>query len=230
MVHQGINERQHRRTGKITGKKPSGNNKVKSPISAGSSPRKDYRGPLAHRQNFPNWSKWGFVILPQDLCLIPFAFSSVYDWLKWHGLHTNHAFVRFLDAQLLISAQTTTKNANALYGATALDLARQGVFHVEGGIGGIAETLIERLESLGGEIKYRQRATRIEVQNRRSSGVGKTWAQSQNRRFLSSRFRRRQHHTWNLNTLLGERSSGGIATRGTATSLGSGRIRPACGR
>lgn len=108
---------------------------------------------------------------PQDIRLMPFIFSSVYDWTKRHNLHKHPAFMRFLDGQLLISAQTTTKNANALYGATALDLARQGVYHVEGGIGGLAATLVATLESLDGQVVYRQRVTRIVVERGRVIGV-----------------------------------------------------------
>lgn len=156
-------------------------------------------------------AKVGILNFPQDLRLIPFAFSSVYDWLKWHGLHTNHAFVRFLDAQLLISAQTTTRNVNALYGATALDLARQGVFHVEGGIGGIAETLIERLESLGGEIQYRQRVTRIEIQNGQVVGVwAKHGRRAKSEEFFPADFVVANTTPWNLNSLLGEHSPAGL--------------------
>ncbi|MEQ8674342.1 MAG: NAD(P)/FAD-dependent oxidoreductase [Aggregatilineales bacterium] len=167
--------------------------------------------------------KVGLRNFPQDLRLIPFAFSSVYDWLKWHGLHTNHAFVRFLDAQLLISAQTTTKNVNALYGATALDLARQGVFHVEGGIGGIAETLVERLESLGGEIQYRQRATRIEVQNGKVVGVwAKHGRRAKSEDFFPADFVIANTTPWNLNTLLGEHSPAGLQREAQQRSLGWG--------
>ena len=49
---------------------------------------------------------------------------------------------QFVDAQLLISAQTTSENANALYGATALDLPRRGVRVFESGIGSIAARLV----------------------------------------------------------------------------------------
>ena len=40
---------------------------------------------------------------------------------------------RFIDAQLLIAAQTTSVHANALYSAAALDLSRQGVFILKAG-------------------------------------------------------------------------------------------------
>jgi C-3',4' desaturase CrtD len=62
----------------------------------------------------------------------------------------------FADAQLLISAQATSKTANALYAAAALDLPRQGVAHLPGGIGSIARQLAESLLRAGGQIHYRQ--------------------------------------------------------------------------
>ena len=75
----------------------------------------------------------------------------------------------FLDGQLLISAQTPAAGANALYGATALDLARQGVFHVQGGVGQIAETLAVALQRHGGTIVYRQEVQQIEMEHGRAA-------------------------------------------------------------
>lgn len=144
---------------------------------------------------------------PQDLRLIPFAFSSVHEWLRWNNLLKNTAFIRFLDAQLLISAQTTTDKVNALYGATALDLARQGVHHVEGGIGGIAETLAQRLSGLGGRILYRQRVEKIAMQDGRALGVyARQGRRSQQAQFFPGDFIIANVTPWDLNTLLGDNS------------------------
>jgi C-3',4' desaturase CrtD len=67
----------------------------------------------------------------------------------------------FVDAQLLISSQAISTHANALYGASALDLPRRGVVHLEGGMGSIAQTLVEAVRQNGGQVLYRQEATRI---------------------------------------------------------------------
>jgi C-3',4' desaturase CrtD len=67
----------------------------------------------------------------------------------------------FLDAQLLISAQTTSEHANSLYSAAALDLPRRGVGYVEGGMGALAETLVHAISSGGGQVIYRQVVERI---------------------------------------------------------------------
>ncbi len=68
---------------------------------------------------------------------------------------------QFVDAQLLISAQATSKQTNALYGAAALDIARRGVMHLEGGMGSIAEALVQSIHKSGGQVHYRQQVTRI---------------------------------------------------------------------
>ncbi len=67
----------------------------------------------------------------------------------------------FLDAQLLISAQTTSDYANALYSASALDLPRRGVGHLENGIGTLANILVSAIKNNGGKVIFRQEVTSI---------------------------------------------------------------------
>ncbi|HNT24882.1 MAG TPA: NAD(P)/FAD-dependent oxidoreductase [Anaerolineales bacterium] len=76
-----------------------------------------------------------------------------------------------VDGQLLISAQATSQHANALYGAAALDLPRRGVVHLAGGIGAIAETLVDAIRRHGGRVVYRQEATRIRMRAGRPEAV-----------------------------------------------------------
>jgi C-3',4' desaturase CrtD len=68
----------------------------------------------------------------------------------------------YVDGQLLISAQTTSAQANALYGAAALDLSRRGVAHVRGGMGNVATLLADAVRRHGGHVHYRQRVTQVE--------------------------------------------------------------------
>lgn len=67
----------------------------------------------------------------------------------------------FVDGQLLISAQTTGEYANALYSASALDLPRRGVVHLEKGIGTLAEILVSAIKSNGGRVIFRQEVTKV---------------------------------------------------------------------
>jgi C-3',4' desaturase CrtD len=150
-------------------------------------------------------AKVGLQQFPHDLQLIPYMFGSVFDWLRSKGLEHHTVFKRFLDGQLLISAQTVSENVNALYGATALDLARQGVYHVEGGIGGIAETLVQKLQAFGGQIAYRQRVTRIEVERGQVTGVYVRQGRRGRREiFIPADFVIANTTPWNLSELLDE--------------------------
>ncbi|MTV50933.1 NAD(P)-binding protein [Heliobacillus mobilis] len=68
---------------------------------------------------------------------------------------------RFIDAQLLIAAQCPADEALALYGAAALELARRGVGCLRGGIGGMAEALVESIQRSGGAVQYGSEASRV---------------------------------------------------------------------
>ena len=78
---------------------------------------------------------------------------------------------QFVDAQLLIAAQTTSHQANALYGASALDLPRRGVVHLKGGMGTIAETLANTVRQYGGQVLYKQEVTHILTEKGRPVAV-----------------------------------------------------------
>ena len=77
----------------------------------------------------------------------------------------------FVDGQLQIAAQTTSPYANALYGAAALDLPRRGVVHLEGGIGAIAQKLVQAVRQYGGQVLYRQEVSRIVTEKSRPVAV-----------------------------------------------------------
>lgn len=152
-------------------------------------------------------AKTGLSHFPADVRLLPLLTSSVRDVLARYGAADDAAFVRFIDAQLLISAQTTSEHANALYGVTALDLPRQGVVHVEGSIGGIAETLAQKVCDFGGKVLYRKRVVQIAVENGRATGVyAQTGKHSKAREFFAADVVVGNVTPWSLNELLGEAS------------------------
>ncbi|WP_448591956.1 phytoene desaturase family protein [Thermoflexus hugenholtzii] len=67
----------------------------------------------------------------------------------------------FVDAQLMISAQAPAARANALYGAVALDLPHTGVGTMPGGIGTIAERLVEAVRRAGGRVRFGQEVQQV---------------------------------------------------------------------
>jgi C-3',4' desaturase CrtD len=149
----------------------------------------------------------GLRNFPRDVNMLPFALTSAYQWLKWRGLADDPAFVRFIDAQLLISSQTTSKGANGIYSATALDLARQGVYHVESGIGGISDTLVEAIRDFGGKVLFKRSVQRIVIHDGRAIGVQATHgSRSKTPDFYPADFVVGNLTPWSLDDLLGEDS------------------------
>lgn len=165
----------------------------------------------------------GLAHFPEDVRLLPYVFSTVRQWAARFGLEKDTAFNRFLDAQLLISAQTTAERVNAVWGATALDLARQGVYHAAGGMGGLADTLVECVRVSGGEVLYRRPVSRIAVEGGRVNGV----YVSEGRRgraetFLPADFIVANLTPWSLDALLGAASPAHLRREAAARSFGWG--------
>lgn len=113
---------------------------------------------------------WDFAIglpaLPQD---VPSALATLRAFRPRHlellgtlgrtvaTLFPADASVRlraFVDAQLLIGAQVGADEADLAYGAVALDLAREGTYHLRGGVGTLATALGRAVRRSGGEIAY----------------------------------------------------------------------------
>lgn len=85
------------------------------------------------------------------------AFRPVSD----HLVDAAPSLRQFIDAQLLISAQATSQQVYALYGAAALDLPRRGVAHLHGGMGAVSDLLVQAVRQNGGQVRFRQEVTRM---------------------------------------------------------------------
>jgi C-3',4' desaturase CrtD len=77
----------------------------------------------------------------------------------------------FVDAQLLITSQADAATTDLAYGATALDIAREGTFHLPAGVSGIAIALARAVRRAGGEIAYGTAADALLVERGRVAGV-----------------------------------------------------------
>jgi C-3',4' desaturase CrtD len=122
--------------------------------------------PLALRR--PPWPP---NTLAELLCLPAYAHPGLLpfaaDALRPAAIHLRGApavLRLFVDGQLLIAAQAESERANALYAAAALDLPRRGVAHVAGGMGALAERLVQAIRTHGGQVIFRQEVTRLAVE------------------------------------------------------------------
>ena len=100
------------------------------------------------------------ALRPRDLALAATLGKTVASIMPREPSERLRAFV---DAQLLITAQTGAREADLAYGSTALDLAREGTYHLPDGVSTIADALARALRAAGGEIRYRTAAAEIET-------------------------------------------------------------------
>ncbi|MEI7787765.1 MAG: FAD-dependent oxidoreductase [Chlorobiaceae bacterium] len=127
--------------------------------------------PAKGARDLARLARKGIAGLPGSAYLLTFSTKTVFEWLAFHGLDRDPDFVRFIDAQLLVSLQTTSRYANAVNAAIALDLPLSGAYRVQGGIGTIAELLAGAVEDYGGAVLYRKRVIRIDSVRRQVFGL-----------------------------------------------------------
>jgi C-3',4' desaturase CrtD len=127
--------------------------------------------PVAGPRDLARLARKAISGIPGTARLLKFATMTALEWMAAHGLDTDAEFVRFIDAQLLVSVQTTSRYANAVNAAIALDLPASGAFSVNGGIGRISELLADSIERDGGAVLYGKKVIRIDSIRREVLGV-----------------------------------------------------------
>lgn len=130
---------------------------------------------------------------------LPQLAADAFRPLAAHLRHLPERLRLFVDGQLLIAAQATSSTANALYGASALDLPRRGVAHLEGGMGAMAETLAQAVRRHGGQVLYRQEVRRIIMERGRPLAVETKRSKSFPADIIMANLT-----PWNVAALLGE--------------------------
>ncbi|MDE2483547.1 MAG: FAD-dependent oxidoreductase [bacterium] len=105
------------------------------------------------------------IFRPEHLPLLAMQGRSIASLLPRDASRRLRAFV---DVQLLITAQARAHDVDLAFGATALDIAREGTYHLAGGISDIATALARAVRRHGGRIRYNTDVARIHA---RRAGV-----------------------------------------------------------
>lgn len=91
-----------------------------------------------------------------------YAFFSMRWLLKKFDLLYNQDFVKFVDEQLLITAQNYHSEVNVLFGATALCYTNYQNFYMPGGLINLVNPLVEYLEKNGSQVMLRNGVHQVE--------------------------------------------------------------------
>ncbi|MEO1023791.1 MAG: FAD-dependent oxidoreductase, partial [Bacteroidota bacterium] len=91
------------------------------------------KNPFFPPQNLSDWVRLGTSNNPADVWVLPYAFKSVRDVMRQYGVDSP-GFVRFVDEQLMITAQATSEEVPFLFGAAGLTYTNYSNYYVPGGL------------------------------------------------------------------------------------------------
>lgn len=91
--------------------------------------------------------------LPRYLRLWPHLGRNLTDVLREHGLADYAPLRRYLDALCQITVQCSPDEADALFALGTMDYFFRGTGHVRGGIGRLADGLLDVVRALGGTVR-----------------------------------------------------------------------------
>lgn len=97
--------------------------------------------------------------------VLPYALRSVEDVLNSFGLNTP-GFRRFVDEQLMITAQSTAEDTPFLFGAPALTYTNYSNYYVPGGLIKMVERIADFVEEHGGTLQTREQVKHIRKEGR----------------------------------------------------------------
>jgi len=108
-----------------------------------------------------DWIKMGLSNNPLDVPMLRFAFSSVEQVMNRFGVNST-AFKRFVDEQLMITAQSTSEHVPFLFGAAGLTYTNYSNYYVEGGLLEMIREIQRHIEDKGGQVLTRHKVTSIQ--------------------------------------------------------------------
>lgn len=119
------------------------------------------RNPFFPPRKFSDWVRLAFNNPPTDALKLKYAFQSVGDVMKSCEVDTVR-FRRFVDEQLMITAQATCEAVPFLFGAAGLTYTNYSNFYVDGGLLRMIETMERFLSDKGGRLLTRSLVNKIE--------------------------------------------------------------------
>jgi len=95
---------------------------------------------------------------PLDALVLRYAFRSVLDVMQEFQIHTA-SFRRFIDEQLMITAQATSEEVPFLFGAAGITYTNYSNFYVEGGLLEMVRSIESFITGRGSQVLTRRRVT-----------------------------------------------------------------------
>lgn len=119
------------------------------------------RNPFFPPQKASDWFKLATSNNPTDVWVLKYAFKSVKEIAEKTGVATPR-FMRFLNEQLMITAQSPSEDTPFLFGASGITYTNYSNYYVPGGLIEMINTIKTYVESKGGALHSKEGVTGIE--------------------------------------------------------------------
>jgi C-3',4' desaturase CrtD len=119
-----------------------------------------HNNPFFPPKNMSDWLKLSINNNPIDARILPYAYKSTKEMIDDCGI-ANPDFERFVDEQLLITAQSFASDTPFLFAAPALCYTNYSNYYVPGGLHEMAKAVEEFIESKGGVVRMHRKVLQI---------------------------------------------------------------------
>lgn len=113
------------------------------------------RNPFFPPQEFSEWGQLAINNNPLDVWVLKYAMQSVQDVLQTFGIDTPK-FRRFVDEQLMITAQAKSPQTPFLFGAAGLTYTNYSNYYVPGGLLEMINTIRSFIQNKGGALHTKE--------------------------------------------------------------------------
>ncbi len=110
--------------------------------------------------NIGDWFQLVTSNSPKDVWILKYAFKSVKQVAQKFGVDSPK-FLRFLDEQLMITAQAKSEDTPFLFGAPGLTYTNYSNFYVPGGLIQMINTIKSYVEQKGGALQTKEAVTEV---------------------------------------------------------------------
>lgn len=117
-------------------------------------------------ENIFDWVRLAFSNNPMDAAVLKYSQRSVYSVLRSFNIDTPE-FIKFIDEQLMITAQAESSEVPFLFGAAGITYTNFSNYYVEGGLIEMVNTLQRFIEDTGSKILCRKKV----IELRREDGM-----------------------------------------------------------
>lgn len=130
------------------------------------------RDPVLPPRNLWDLRQLVQAVRPDTLLTMPHTFTTVGQMLRAYGLN-DRRLKTFLDMQLKLYSQVGADETALLYAATALSVSQepQGLYHLQGSMQALSDTLVQALERDSGKLLMRHTVQQIYTENERAKSV-----------------------------------------------------------